>query len=157
MERSLREELTTAKDELQLVQRKFESMIHEKQQQQQNTQIEITNSEENLKLKEAQKREYDLEINVIKLEKAHTNLKTNCQRLETTIQKLNEDKLKLNLEVNEHKTTVQTLKDQLVNKEHSLKQTESDKKLYEEQNKTHEIVREKLEKDLRQGIHFQNL
>ena len=35
-------------------------------------------------------------------------------------------------------------------KEHQLKQVESENKLFEEQNKTQEISREKLEKDLRQ-------
>ena len=40
-------------------------------------------------------------------------------------------------------------KDQLVTKEHQLKQVESENKLFEEQNKTHETTREKLEKDLR--------
>ena len=35
-------------------------------------------------------------------------------------------------------------------KEHQLKQVESENKLFEEQNKTQETSREKLEKDLRQ-------
>ena len=36
-----------------------------------------------------------------------------------------------------------------VTREHKLKQIESENKLFEEQNKTQEISREKLEKDLR--------
>ena len=36
-----------------------------------------------------------------------------------------------------------------VTREHQLKQIESENKLFEEQNKTQEISREKLEKDLR--------
>ena len=75
--------------------------------------VNFSEVQEESKLHLAQKREYELELNLAKIEKSHSNLKSNYQRLETTVQKINEEKLKLNLEINEHKTIGQSLKGML--------------------------------------------
>ena len=121
---SLRQELLKTKDELKLVQHQLETAIQEKLKinnsnfESSTTEVDLSSQAEESKLHLAQKREYEFELNLAKLEKSHSNLKSNYQRLETTVQKLNEEKLKLNLEINEHKTTGQSLKDKLVIKQY---------------------------------------
>ena len=122
---SLRQELLKTKDELKLVQHQLETAIQEKLKinnsnfESSTTEVDLSSQVDESKLHLAQKREYELELNLAKLEKSHSSLKSNYQRLETTVQKLNEEKLKLNLEINEHKTIGQSLKDKLVVKQFS--------------------------------------
>ena len=110
---SLREQLLSTKEELRLTEQKLDTL---KTATSLETSKEVLNVDidQEERLFVAKKREEQLEINIATLEKNQLTLKSNCNRLESNVKKLNDEKIKLNLEMNEHKTSAQSLRDQLV-------------------------------------------
>ena len=110
---SLREQLLSTKEELRLTEQKLDTL---KTATSLETSKEVLNVDidQEERLFVAKKREEQLEINIATLEKNQLTLKSNCSKLESNVKKLNDEKIKLNLEMNEHKTSAQSLRDQLV-------------------------------------------
>jgi chromosome segregation ATPase len=85
------------------------------------------------------------------LEKSQLSLKSQSLKAEEVVKKLTDERLKLNLELNEEKSAAQGLKDQLAGHERQLAQLEAEKKSLEEQLKASEATRDSLEVDVRKG------
>ena len=143
---SLRQELLTSQEEVKIISQKLETLKTEKQTKD----FTMTSTDpQDERLASAKKRESELESIIGNLEKAQIVLKTNNQRLESTVKKLNEEKIRLNLELGDHQNRLQSLKDQLAGQETKLNHVESEKKNLEEHSKINESLRETLEADLK--------
>ena len=68
------------------------------------------------------------------------------QALETQLSKIEDEKLKLLVEVNEYKSTAQTLKEELLESQHKATQSEKEKIALQELLKSEELIRDKVGK-----------
>ena len=97
-------------------------------------------------------REKDLEETVEQLEKSQKELKISCQRLENSIQIMTEEKLQLNLQITEQKTTLQKSTDQLDSAESRCRQVSAEKSTLQQQYQNLEQKSDKLEMELRKAV-----
>lgn len=142
---SLREELILTKEELKKTNASYQKSETTK------TEVVYVDSDAEERFISIKKREEELEAAVAQLEKAQSVLKANNTRLDETVKKLTEERLKLTLEVNELKTNCSSIKDQVAAQDRKLVQAHSEKNTLEEQLKTNESTREILEADLRKA------
>jgi phage gp29-like protein len=70
------------------------------------------------------------------------------QALESQLSKLEEEKMKLLLEINEYKSTVQTLKEELLESQNKTSHSEKEKSSLQEILKSEELIREKVMNEL---------
>ena len=68
------------------------------------------------------------------------------QALETQLSKIEDEKLKLLVEVNEYKSTAQTLKEELLESQHKATHSEKEKIALQELLKSEELIRDKVSK-----------
>ena len=79
-------------------------------------------------------------------EKQDLGCKICLQALETQLSKVEEEKLKLLVEVSEYKATVQTLKEELNESQHKVTHLTKEKTSLQELLKSEELIREKVMK-----------
>lgn len=156
---SLREELMTTKEDLRTNLQKVESLKRVTEQTSgHDKSVVASNAEVEDQYYKSLKREDELEEMIAQLNKSQNSVKAINQRLEDTVKKLTEEKLKLNMEVNESRSQCQSFKDQLNIQERKLCQVESELKTLEELLAANQTTREALETDLRKaGQHREDL
>ena len=96
-------------------------------------------------------REKDLEETIEQLEKFQKELKVSCQRLENSVQVMTEEKLQLNLQITEQKTSLLKSTDQLDSVESRCRQVSAEKSTLQQLYQNLEQKCDKLEMELRKA------